>query len=415
MESLVVKFGGTSIGNPERVRLAANSVAREVNKGKKVVVVVSAMGSTTDELISLFNESVKDRSPSFEDYAEFVSMGERTSARLFASTLNAVGVKSTFVDPLMDNWPIITDDNYPKANVIKSTTTQMVKKCILPLWEDGVTPVIGGFIGKSMKGNITLLGRGGSDVTAFVIGEALKVDEIIIVTDVEGVLSADPRRLSSEVSVLEDITAEEMQILAENGAKVLHPDAVKYKPPNIKAKIIHYKYGDLSVRGTQIKGSIQEQVALLNGRLSMITIVGESFLETAGLLKRVITPLSDSGISIYSFALGDKYVSLYVRAEDEAKSYQLLHDVVLSEKQLKSVTVTSDIAMFMVASRMFIDTPGIIQRLTLPLSEKNINIIEMVTIKTDIFIFVNWEDREQVYRLLSKEMERIRKDGTVSK
>ncbi|MCD6420576.1 MAG: ACT domain-containing protein, partial [Synergistetes bacterium] len=320
-----------------------------------------------------------------------------------------------FIDPFMDNWPIITDDNYPKANIVKGKTSQMVRKCIVSFWEKGITPVIGGFIGKDVNGNVTLLGRGGSDVTAFVIGEALKADEIVIVTDVEGVLSADPRRLSSKVSVLEDITAEEMQILAENGAKVLHPEAVKYKPPHIKAKVIHYKYGDLSVKGTQIRGSIQEQVALLNGKLSMITIVGESFLETAGLLKRIVTPLADDGISIYSFALGDKYISLYVKAEDEAKSYRLLHDMVLSEKQLKSVTITSDIAMFMVASRMFIDTPGIIQRLTLPLSERNINIIEMVTIKTDIFIFVKWEYREQVYKLLSDEMERIKEDGTTFK
>jgi len=256
MSLIIAKFGGTSIGNGKRIRKAAQSVVKEYMKGNRVVVVVSAINKTTDELLEIVEEATNNTITE-KQLAEVVSMGEMTSARIFSSALESLGVKSEYIDPYKSEWPIITDSNLLDAKVDLKTTIKK-SKILLRLLDQGIIPVVCGFLGKDKHGYITTLGRGGSDITAFLLGRCLNADEVIIVTDVGGVMSTDPNKLQ-EAKKLDKISVEEMRDLATHGAQVLHPHALKYKVPEIKAKIIGFEHGDLSAPGTEIIGPSKKE------------------------------------------------------------------------------------------------------------------------------------------------------------
>ena len=190
MDLVVVKFGGTSVGNGSRIKKAAQSVVNEYMKGSRVIVVVSAVNKTTDELLGLSNDAI-GAGLTDKQKAEIMAMGELTSSRLFSATIESLGVKSVFIDPYNDLWPIITDSNSLEAEIDFKTTEKKMES-ILELVNQGIIPVICGFLGKGPSGEITTLGRGGSDITAFLIGRCLEANEVIIVTDVDGVMSTDP-------------------------------------------------------------------------------------------------------------------------------------------------------------------------------------------------------------------------------
>ncbi|PIY31584.1 MAG: aspartate kinase [Candidatus Infernicultor aquiphilus] len=400
---IVVKFGGTSVQDTVRIKKAAQSIIQQAKKGYEVVAVVSAMGNTTDTLTSLLKNSVKDRIED-RDYADFVSMGERISARILSATIKSMGFTSKYFDPADDNFPIITDSNFNQAKILSPESKEKCQKIIEPLLKKGIIPIVCGFLGKNCEdGSITTLGRGGSDITAFALGNFLQADEVIIVTDAVGVLSADPRIIKKPVT-LKEISVEEMGILAEGGAKVLHPQALKYKTDQMKAKIIHFQNGDLETEGTEITGAFKSKLTLFKEKLTMLTILGSEIFDTPGLLKKIISPISDNLISLYGVSIGTKHIGIYVIQNYAQKSYDLIHPVVIEDERLKSVTLKKDIALIIVRSRDFIETPGIIQQITQPLANKDINIIEMTTIKTDILIFLDWKDREFAFQIINKSL-----------
>ncbi|OIP66997.1 MAG: aspartate kinase [Candidatus Infernicultor aquiphilus] len=400
---IVVKFGGTSVQDTVRIKKAAQSIIQQAKKGYEVVAVVSAMGNTTDTLTSLLKNSVKDRIED-RDYADFVSMGERISARILSATIKSMGFTSKYFDPADDNFPIITDSNFNQAKILSPESKEKCQKIIEPLLKKGIIPIVCGFLGKNCEdGSITTLGRGGSDITAFALGNFLQADEVIIVTDAVGVLSADPRIIKKPVT-LKEISVEEMGILAEGGAKVLHPQALKYKTDQMKAKIIHFQNGDLETEGTEITGAFKSKLTLFKEKLTMLTILGSEIFDTPGLLKKIISPISDNLISLYGVSIGTKHIGIYVIQNYAQKSYDLIHPVVIEDERLKSVTLKKDIALIIVRSRDFIETPGIIQQITQPLANKDINIIEMTTIQTDILIFLDWKDREFAFQIINKSL-----------
>ena len=243
MDLLVAKFGGTSVGNGSRIKKAAQSVVNEYMKGNQIIVVVSAVNKSTDDLIGLSNEAIGEGLTNRQK-AEIMAMGELTSSRVFSATIESLGVKSEFIDPYHELWPVITDSNSLEAKInFKATDIKM--EGLRTLLNQGIIPVICGFLGKGPLGEITTLGRGGSDVTAFLIGHCLEAREVIIVTDVDGVMSTDPNKIES-AKLLDEISVEEMRDLATHGAQVLHPNALLYKDPLISAKIINFEHGDLS-------------------------------------------------------------------------------------------------------------------------------------------------------------------------
>jgi aspartate kinase len=407
MRRIVAKFGGKSIGDRERVRLAARSVRRECRKGAQVAVVVSAMGHTTDELIRAALKSTGGRI-SRRELDNIMSLGERFSVRVFASALCSLGADAKYIDLTCPEWPVVTDSNFGNARVNLAETRRRVRKFILPMLKRGTIPVICGFLGKDRRGNITTLGRGGSDITAFLMASCLGAREVILVKDVEGVMSGDPSQTRAP-RLLPEITVGEMRDLARYGARVLHPRAVDYKNPGIDAKVIHFRHGSLSARGTRIvgPGGGRTGVRLYKNQLAMLTIVGSRMQLVPGILAKTTTPLGRAGINIFGVSIGPQSFSTYVHRKDAARAIRVLHEVVKRHKLMKSVTSEEDIAMVIAESERFIETPGIIARLTRPLARKGINIVEIFSSRASITFFVRWADSRRALKILRQTMKEV--------
>ncbi|PWI58065.1 aspartate kinase [Sulfoacidibacillus thermotolerans] len=216
MAVIVQKYGGTSVGSPERIGAVADRVAATVRKGDRVAVVVSAMGHSTDELVTLANKVA--RVPNRREMDALLATGEQVSIALVAMALQERGVQAQS----MTGWQagIYTEPVHGAARIEAIDTTRL-----LALLEADIVPVIAGFQGIH-EGEITTLGRGGSDTTAVAVAAALQAQQCEIYTDVEGVYTADPR-IVPKARKLSMISYEEMLELATLGSQVLHPRAVE--------------------------------------------------------------------------------------------------------------------------------------------------------------------------------------------
>jgi aspartate kinase len=406
MDLIVAKFGGTSVGDGSRIKKAAQSVVNEYMKGNQIVVVVSAVNKTTDELIGLSDAAV-GASLTDKQKAEIMAMGELTSVRLFSATIESLGVKSEYIDPYHELWPIVTDSNSLEASIDFNTTTKRAEG-IRNLVNQGIIPVVCGFLGQGPSGEVTTLGRGGSDITAFLLGHCLDASEVVIVTDVEGVMSTDPNKIE-EAQLLDEISVEEMRDLATHGAQVLHPHALKYKDPSISAKIINFAHGDLSAKGTRITGPFEGDmlkcVTMYKNPISLIAIVGEAMLKKTGLIAKLSGNLADSDINIFGISAGQNSITTFVDKSDSNKAYHLLHQVVVDTDVLSSLSLGRDTAMITFVSPDIIDTPGIISDITEPLRKNDINIVEIISSQTAVVLFVNWEDGEKARELINEVLE----------
>jgi aspartate kinase len=231
---------------------------------------------------------------------------------------------------------------------------------------------------------------------------------VIIVTDVGGVMSTDPNKLQS-AKKLDKISVEEMRDLATHGAQVLHPYSLKYKDPLINAKIIGYEHGDLSAIGTEIIGPSENEMlkttALNEEPISVIAVVGEEILTKSGVLADLTKALSNNKINIYGISTGQNSITIFVDKSVADKAHEILHDVVVENKDLSSLSLGREIAMITVASQDFIDTPGIITRITEPLRKKHINIVEISSSQTSVVIFVDWNDGKKAYGMVRSVLE----------
>ncbi|HMK53882.1 MAG TPA: aspartate kinase [Methanobacteriaceae archaeon] len=406
MPIIVAKFGGTSIGDGEKIKKAAQSVVKEYMQGQKVVVVVSAINKTTDDILEVVDGAIGE-SITEKQMADVVSMGEITSVRVFSSTIESLGVKSEYLDPHMDNWPVVTDSNYLNAKIDFQETEKRSKE-LLKLLDQGIIPVICGFLGKDLDGNVTTLGRGGSDITAFLLGHCLGAEEVIIVTDVGGVMSTDPNKLTS-AKKLDKISVEEMRDLATHGAQVLHPHALRYKDPKINAKIIGFEHGDLSAPGTEIIGPSDNEMlrtTTINSEpIAVIAVVGIEMLTKVGVLAELTRALKDNKINIYGISTGQNSITLFVDKAMADTAHEILHEVVVEHPDMSSLSLGREISMITVNSQDFIDTPGIITRITEPLRKNKINIVEISSSQTSVVIFVDWNDGKRAYEMVRRVLE----------
>src|SRR5512136_800099 len=253
-KKIVVKFGGSSLADHERLSRAVAAVVNEARKGTRIAVVVSAMGKTTDVLMSTAKNTSNGKLEKHE-LDDILSMGERTSVRIFAAALRTNGAESRYFDPLDDDWPIITDAAFSNANPMLSECKRRIRESVLPIVEKGVVPVIAGFVGRTLDGKITTLGRGGSDTTAFILAEALNADEVVLATDADGIMSGDPKIIANPKR-LKEINVNTLVGLADSGAKFVHTKALKYKPQAINVRVINSSHGDLTKEGTVITGGL---------------------------------------------------------------------------------------------------------------------------------------------------------------
>ena len=217
---IVQKYGGTSVGSPDRIKRVADRVVREKKRGNALVVVVSAMGHTTDELLELASQVVEDpRRKHPREVDMLLTSGERIAMALLAMAIRARGVEA--ISLTGSQAAIITDETHTGARIQEIRATRVREE----LERDRVV-IVAGFQGVSRTKEVTTLGRGGSDTTAVALAAALPADRCDIFTDVDGVYTSDPRRVK-EARLVPEIDYQEMVELATSGAQVMHPRAVE--------------------------------------------------------------------------------------------------------------------------------------------------------------------------------------------
>jgi aspartate kinase len=401
IKRIVVKFGGSSLAETERILKVVTVVAEEAKKGTQIAVIVSAMGKTTETLFQAAKNSSNGRLHK-KDLDEILAMGERTSIRIIAAALKAQGVNSCYVDPNDSEWPIITDELFSDANPILDICYERAKQNVLPIVEKGIIPLIAGFVGRSINNQVTTLGRGGSDTTAFILAKALEADELILVTDAEGIMTADPKIIDNPKN-LPEIDVSTLVGLADSGTKFIHRKALRYKDASLKVRVIKNTHDNLNANGTLIKGALTTDldVELANSSPALlITVVGKGVSENP----QVIKELTET-VKAYTELLGLSlnYDSMILYASENSNSKILLekvHDVILNHTETLAMSVRKQLAFLKIKGVGLERTPGLTGRLSEALRKNSINIFGLMTITSSILLFVNWSERGKVLRLI---------------
>ncbi|WP_138007560.1 aspartate kinase [Halalkalirubrum salinum] len=389
---VVAKFGGTSLGSGDRINRAADSIANAVNSGHEIAVVASAMGSTTDDLLDEIQFEASDA-----DRAEIVSMGERTSVRMLKAALESRGVNAVFLEPGRDEWPIITND-LGEVDVEETTKRAAALESNL----DHVVPVITGFLAQNHAGEITTLGRGGSDTTAVMLGKYMHADEVVIVTDVEGVMTGDPRVVEGARNVGQ-ITVDELRNLSFRGAEVVAPSALSYKSGQMGVRVVHYQHGDLLTGGTRIEGQFENLIDMQETPLACITVAGRAIRNRPGILAELSQTLREADINIDCVASGMDSITFYIEEDLAEEAEALLHEQVVSDTTLSSITVDGGVAVIRVTGGELPNRPGVVQAILSPIAEAGINLHDVITSATSVALFVDWSDREETLEIVQSE------------
>ena len=290
MALIVQKYGGSSVADAERIKKVARRIAQAKDKGDRVVVVVSAMGDTTDELIKLAYQ-VSDQ-PGDRELDVLLSTGEIVSSTLLAMALRAMGYGAISLSGAQAG--IRTDATYSRARILNVEAKRVVKEL-----ERGNIVIVAGFQGVTGEMDITTLGRGGSDTTAVALAASLKAEICQIYTDVEGVYTADPH-LIPEAQKLTEIGYEEMLELASYGAKVVHPRAVElgelFNIPILVASSFTDNSGTLIHGGVSMEVRNKVRSIAYDLDVAKITVVGVP--DRPGIAASIFQPLATAGISI---------------------------------------------------------------------------------------------------------------------
>ncbi len=463
--TLVMKFGGTSVGNSQAIRLAASIVQEESSRWKKLVVVVSAMSGVTDALIACARAAVVGSDQKYEDiintlYAKHsdsldtlleqsekrkqvceevdelfktlhtlcrgiqimgeltprgmdavVSIGERLNARVFSALLLQKGIKSQPVDATQ---LIITDASFQQARPIMEKTCQKIRAVLDPLFEQKMVPVVTGFIAATEEGITTTLGRGGSDYTAAILGDCLDADEVWTWTDVDGVMTADPR-IVPDACVIPEISYNEISEMAYFGAKVLHPKTIR---PVVERNIPLWVKNTFnsSCPGTRIDGTHHAgngkitAVTAIRG-LSMITVEGHGMLGVPGIAARTFAAVAEHDASVLMISQSSSEQSIcfvipseaekrVIKAVEKEMQYELLrHDIDRVWAQPNVVIVTA------IGAGMR-QTPGVSAHVFGALGRESINVIAIAQGSSEysISVVVDEADADRAVRKIHEEV-----------
>lgn len=398
---IVVKYGGNSLADGDRVQMAARAVARETNKGHKIAVVVSAMGKTTDQLLQVAR-SVSGGNMEGKELDDVLAMGERISVRVFAVALKSNDVETRYFDPSDSDWPIITDDAFSNANPILEECEKRIQQQVLPVFERGAVPVIAGFVGRTVDGKITTLGRGGSDTTAFILAKALGADEVILVTDVDGIMTADPKVVESPRKIRE-IDVNTLVGLADSGTKFIHRKALKYKDPSINVRIIAYHHGDLSQEGTVVTGGLKTELdadLASVASVASITVVGRGLSRNPNIIGELMEHVKRRS-SLLGFSMDYNSTVLFVPEDSNLKELlSEIHNIVIRNEGAVAMSLRQNLAFLRISGVGLEENPGLIGKISEPLRARGINIFGILTNTSSILLFVNWESRDKALSLI---------------
>ena len=320
MDTIVVKFGGSSVADNEKLRIVANKVIKFYEDDNNVVVVISAQGKTTDKLIKEAKELSKK--PNKREMDSLLSIGEQISASKLSILLNELGYEAISFTGLQAG--IHTNDDFHNAKIeyidTLAITEELKTKKIV---------VVTGFQGIDNKNNITTLGRGGSDTTAVALAAVLKAKQCYIYSDVDGIYSADPNKVSN-TKKLENISYEEMQDLSSEGAKVLHDRCVEIGEKNNVPIITGSTFNDNP--GTHIIHNIEETgvKSIVKKDVSRISIIGYGISSRDRVLSKVIEIAEQNALEIYNIDISRSKISIIFKECVSDEVFKELHDVLIS-------------------------------------------------------------------------------------
>ena len=404
-KKIVVKFGGSSLSDHERLLKAVMAVVNEARKGTKIAVVVSAMGKTTDVLMTTAKNTSNGKLQKHE-LDDILSMGERTSVRIFAAALKNNGVDACYFDPVDNKWPIITDDSFQNANPIVKECEKNIKECILPLVEAGTIPVIAGFVGKTKDGKITTLGRGGSDTTAFILAQGINADQVVLVTDADGIMSSDPKIIANPQR-LKEIDVNTLVGLADSGAKFIHSKALKYKPKDINVKVISNAHGDLSREGTLITGGLASELGAEIAHptpVAEITVIGNGLSANPQVITEMVAKVKEISM-LLGMSMNTNSIILYVPQEKNIETlFNQIHNITISNKETIAMAVKKDLVFLKTSGVGLEETHGIIGKISEDLRVNGINISGILTITSSILLFVDWNEKEKALKLIKNSL-----------
>ena len=400
MSLIVQKYGGTSVANPERINAVADRVKRFVDKGHKVVVVVSAMSGETNKLLQFISDVNKKPDPRESDVV--LSTGEQVTIGLTALAIQARGVKAKSYTGAQVK--ILTDNAHSKARII-NIGTENIRKDL----DSGYVLVIAGFQGADEQGNITTLGRGGSDTTAVAIAAALGADECQIYTDVNGIYTTDPRVVSN-ARKLKSITFEEMLEMASLGSKVLQIRSVefagKYKV-NLRVLSSFEEDGEGTIITYEESHKMEDPIIsgiAFNRDEAKVTL--ESIPDKPGIAYQILGPIAEQNIDVdmiiqnighdglndFTFTVNktelDKTIEILENMKDHLGAKTIIGDSNIAKLSLVGVGMKSHVG---VASKMF-----------RTLSEEGINISTISTSEIKISILIEEKSLDAAVQSLHK-------------
>jgi aspartate kinase len=404
MALIVQKYGGTSVANPERIRNLARRVARFKAMGHKIVVVVSAMSGETNRLISLAKEIMSDPDPRELDV--MVSTGEQVTIGMTALALLELGIKAKSYTG--SQVKILTDDAFTKARILNIDESNIQKDL-----DDGYVVVVAGFQGVDANGNITTLGRGGSDTTGVALAAALKADECQIYTDVDGVYTTDPR-VVPEARRLSKITFEEMLELASQGSKVLQIRSVefagKYK---VKLRVLSSfeDEGDGTLITFEEEDNMEQPVIsgiAFNRDEAKITVLGVP--DRPGIAYQILGPVAEANIDVDMIiqntgADGTTDFTFTVHKNEMNKALSILRDKVQGHIGAREISGDDKIAKVSIVGVGMRSHVGIASQMFRTLAEEGINIQMISTSEIKIAVVIDEKYLELAVRILHKAFE----------
>ncbi|MGO2132091.1 MAG: aspartate kinase [Halomonas sp.] len=402
MALFVQKYGGSSVGSVERIKAVAERVKDFRDAGHQVVVVLSAMSGETNRLIALANE-IND-APTPREMDMLVSTGEQVTISLLAMALHKLGVPATSYTG--SQVGILTDSSHTKARIQRIETDEMREDL-----DGGKVVVVAGFQGVDTDGNITTLGRGGSDTTGVALAAALKADECQIYTDVDGVYTTDPR-VCSKAQRLETVTVEEMLELASLGSKVLQIRAVEFAGKyNVALRVLSSFEdgpGTLIVADSDKHEDSMEE-PLISGIAFTANEAKLTLLNTPdvpGVASRILGPIADANIEIdmivQNVAPAGNYTdfTFTVGKGDYRQTLKILEEQVLPDLGEGEVKGDENIAKVSLVGVGMRSHAGVASKMFRVLSEENINIRMVSTSEIKISVVIDEKQMELAVRAL---------------
>ncbi|NPV40958.1 MAG: aspartate kinase [Anaerolineae bacterium] len=463
-KTLLLKFGGTSVGSPEAMRQAAAIIQEERPKWERIIAVVSAMNGVTNTLIACAQAALDSKNAEYQEHIAQLrqrhfeaihalvpqelqeglcavidqqlgtlkafcdsiqvmgevtprgmdtisSLGERMNAKIFSACLQQIGLRSQAVDAA---GLIVTDDNFQNAHPLLEQTCRQVSAKLLPLLEQGVIPVVTGFIGATEDGITTTLGRGGSDYSASLLADCLDATEVWNCTDVDGVMTADPN-IVPDARVIPELTYDEMSEMAYFGAKVLHPKTIQpIVTKNIPLRVMNtfnpsHPGTRISSQSSALRGKLTSVSGIKN--LSIFTIEGRGMLGVPGVAARTFGAVAEVGASVLmiSQSSSEQSICFVVPAEVEEKvQAALLRNLggEIERGDINGIQIHSDVVIITVIGSGMRQTPGVSARVFNALGSRMINVIAIAQGSSEysISLVVDSQDAKLAIQQLHQEV-----------